>query len=143
MEKFLHLLWRQGKLLMKFGAFKLPITATSFFSLWLIRRELANMFWAAWANSLLTQATEFLVLRTWVFTNGKNGKFVPQQFLLFWTWAILVGMLEGMILEALEARGLSYFWVYTMGHVPTFIIRFLGDQFLVFRKHSHPPPGSS
>lgn len=132
-----------GKLLLKFAVFKIPITAMSVLSLWIIRREFAGMFWAAWANSLLTQATEFLVLRTWVFTNGASSKFVPRQFLLFWAWAVAVGLLEGLILENLEARGWPYLSVYVVGHIPTFFLRFIGDQLLVFRKRgASQPPGS-
>lgn len=132
----------QLKLLAKFAAFKLPITALSVLSLWIMRREFAGMFYAAWANSLITQATEFLVLRTWVFTNGAKEKFVFRQFFLFWAWAIFVGLLEGLILENLEARGWSYLSVYAIGHIPTFFLRFAGDQLMVFRKRTPPSPAS-
>ena len=134
---------QQVRLLLRFGCFKLPITLLSMLSLWAMRHFI-GMFWAAWTNSLLTQIIEFLVLKTFVFPNGKNSWFIRGQFAIFWMWAMLVGIIEGLVLESLERLGWPYLAIYVVGHIPTFFLRFLGDQRLVFRKRNgHQPPGSS
>ena len=96
------------------------------------------MFWAAWANSLLTQVIEFLVLRSQVFKeNGWSRKLVTKQFTTFWGWACVIGFFEGWMLSRLERAGLSYPTVYMIGHVPTFFLRFLGDRFIFRKRNIH------
>ena len=108
-------------------------------SLWAIRKELAGAFWAPWINSILTQIVEFMLIRNKVFHDPNTGwKVVLKQFTIFWIWAGLMATIEGFAMSYLEGQGWNYFAAYFVGHIPTFFLRFYGDQKFVFPKQIPP-----
>lgn len=119
----------------RFAAFKAPLTLLSATTLWAITRSGSDILYAAPLVSLLTQLTEFLVMRNLVFRNRNNGEsFVLRQLVAFWLWAALLAAMEGLVMGYLDSRGTGFVLIYVTGHIPTFFLRFYGDQKIFSQK---------
>lgn len=123
----------------KFLAYKSAITVLSYQSLKQLTAEFTPHAGVVWANSLVTQIVEFLVLGHRVF-NGhkKSSALARRQFFRFWIVVAFLGLLEGVIMGDLLSTGWQFLPAYIVGHIPTALMRFYLDRYWVFRESLTP-----
>lgn len=121
--------------LAKFIAYKSAITVLSFKALQQLTLEFGPSARVILANSLVTQIVEFLVLGNRVF-NGhpKSRETVMRQFVKFWVVVVVLGYLEGRLMEHYLRQDYVFMNAYVFAHIPTFLLRFLFDRYWVFRE---------